>query len=259
VLAGQRLAGELVVDCHIHLGPWHSFHIPDNDPQGVLHSMDLVGIDVGVCSPHRAIAHDYRGGNEEVAAFHRAHPDRIRPYITINPNYPDEEIAAEIAKWREQGLLLGFKIHPSEAQYPANGDKLRALWETAQELGLPVLAHSWADDKYASPAALGRLADEYPATKVIVAHSATSWEMIEQATAEARRRDNLFLDLTGSAMLPGAVESMVESVGADRILFGTDLPFLDPRPQVGRVALARLTDDAKRLICGLNAKRVFGL
>ncbi|MFQ6132280.1 MAG: amidohydrolase family protein [Armatimonadota bacterium] len=259
VLEGRPLEGELVIDCHVHLGPWHNFHIPDNGPEGLLRSMDLVGIDLAVCSPHRAIAHDYRGGNDEVAAFHRAHPDRVRPYVTINPNYPAEEVADEIGRWRKEGLLLGFKIHPSEMHYAADGEKLVPLWEAAQELGLPVLVHSWASDDYASPATLGKLADRYPAAKVIVAHSATTWEMIEQATTEAQRRDNVLLDLTGSSMLPGALETMVESVGAEKILFGTDVPFIDPRPQVGRVALARISDDDKRLIFGLNAKRVFGV
>ena len=49
------------------------------------------------------------------------------------------------------------------------------------------------------------------------------------------------------------------AVGADRILFGTDLPFLDPRPQLGRVAFAKISDDEKRLVLGLNAARVLGI
>ncbi len=52
---------------------------------------------------------------------------------------------------------------------------------------------------------------------------------------------------------------MVHEAGADRVLFGTDLPFLDPRPQLGRVAFAKISDDEKRLILGLNASRIFGI
>ncbi len=37
------------------------------------------------------------------------------------------------------------------------------------------------------------------------------------------------------------------------------MPFLDSRAQVGRILTARLTDDEKRLILGLNAVRLFDL
>jgi len=39
----------------------------------------------------------------------------------------------------------------------------------------------------------------------------------------------------------------------------TDNPFIDPRPGLGRLLMARITDDEKRQILGLNAKRVFRL
>jgi hypothetical protein len=259
VLQGSPLDGELVVDCHTHLGPWHNFHIPDNDAAGLLRSMDRLGINLAVCSPHRAIAHDYLGGNDEAVQLSREHPNRFRPYITINPNYPEAEIAAEIERRQADGSLFAFKLHPSEMRYHADGPALRAVWEAANEAGIPILSHSWANDEYASPRRLGELADRYRSAKVIIAHAASSWEMIGQASEVAAARDNVFLDLTGSAMLPGAVEAMADAVGPGRILFGTDIPFLDPRPGLGRLALARISDDAKRLIFGLNAQRVFRL
>ena len=43
------------------------------------------------------------------------------------------------------------------------------------------------------------------------------------------------------------------------VLFGTDIPFLDCRPQIGYVAASHITDEEKRLIYGQNAQRLFGL
>jgi len=65
--------------------------------------------------------------------------------------------------------------------------------------------------------------------------------------------------LTGSLLPRGMLERMVNGVGAERVLFGTDMPFVDGRPQIGYVACARIPDDSKRLIFGLNAKRIFRL
>jgi predicted TIM-barrel fold metal-dependent hydrolase len=58
-------------------------------------------------------------------------------------------------------------------------------------------------------------------------------------------------------MWHGLLEQMVAGAGADRVLFGSDIPFVDPRGQLGRVAFARLPDDALRLIFGGNARRLW--
>jgi predicted TIM-barrel fold metal-dependent hydrolase len=51
---------------------------------------------------------------------------------------------------------------------------------------------------------------------------------------------------------------LVQCAGSDRVLFGTDIPFMSPDQQIGRVLFARISDDEKRKILGVNALRVFG-
>jgi len=53
------------------------------------------------------------------------------------------------------------------------------------------------------------------------------------------------------------VERIVREVGAQRVLWGTDFPFLEPRYLVGRVARSALNDEAKRLVFGQSARRLF--
>ena len=98
-----------------------------------------------------------------------------------------------------------------------------------------------------------------PNVAFIIGHSASGWPMIDESCTEAKRRENVHLDLTGSILVYMAIETMVNRVGADRILFGTDIPFIDAAPGLGRVLMARLSDDEKRKILGLNAKAIFGL
>ncbi len=255
--AGRPIKDELIIDAHAHMGLWFNFHIPASDADAMIESMDAIGVDMCICSPHRAIGPDYRAGNEEVIEAADRFPGRILPYITMNPYYPISETEAEIEKWHSQGRIVGFKIHPSFAKYAADGDGYRPVWEHADAHQLTVLSHSAAGCEHGSPPKLAELAKRYPSSNVLVAHSASSWDMIEAATEAAKAHENVFLDLCGSPLLFGALESMVESVGAERILFGTDLPFIDPRPGLGRVAFSRLSDDDKRKILGLNAKRIF--
>ena len=103
------------------------------------------------------------------------------------------------------------------------------------------------------------LAELFPRVTFIVGHAASGWAVIDANCSIARLYPNVMLDTTGSGLYIDALPEMVRRVGAERIIWGTDNPFIDPRPGLGRVLLARLPDDEKRLILGLNAKRVFKL
>jgi len=46
------------------------------------------------------------------------------------------------------------------------------------------------------------------------------------------------------------VERIVTEVGADRVFWGTDFPFLEPRYLIGRLACSKLSDQAKRQVFG---------
>ena len=51
----------------------------------------------------------------------------------------------------------------------------------------------------------------------------------------------------------------MEGAGADRVLYGSDMPLMDARMQVGRIVTADISDHAKRQVLGLNAIRILGL
>ena len=57
-----------------------------------------------------------------------------------------------------------------------------------------------------------------------------------------------------------AVERQIaQQLGPEKILFGTDMPALDPWVQRAKVEGAEISDDAKRLIMGGNIQRILGL
>jgi predicted TIM-barrel fold metal-dependent hydrolase len=256
---GRALEGETIIDAHAHMGPWHNFHIPHNDARGMVERMDQLGIRTCISSPHLAIGPDYREGNRQVMAAADEYPERIVPYVTINPNYPEAEVREEIERWHALGRIKAFKIHPACHAYKVDGPGYAPMFEYAREHSLPVLSHSWAGDSKAGATLLSRMAGEMPNVTFIVGHAASSWSMIDEACREAREKENVVLDLTGSQLLYLALETMVERVGAEKILFGTDIPFIDPAPGLGRMLAARIADDERRAILGLNARRVFGL
>jgi predicted TIM-barrel fold metal-dependent hydrolase len=257
VRLGKALEGELVLDAHTHLGPWFNFWIPDHDIDSMFRVLDRLGVDAIACSADRAIGPDYIAGNDEVAAAQAKYPRRVIMYVTINPRYPKEEVEAELRRWEAAGKRA-YKIHCATHQTPEDDEAYQPMWDLADRQGAPVLVHTHGGHGKTGIELLTEIAQARTNLKIIIAHSANSLEVIEQACAAARKRENIYLDLTGSPMVYGALEMMVDRVGAQRVLFGTDTPFIDPRPQLGRVAYSRLTDDEKRSILGLNAKELFG-
>jgi len=259
-LKGEPLRNEFVVDAHGHMGPWHNFHLPEQGtPESMIHAMDLLGIDVTIFAPHICIGPDYRRGNCDAYAAAARYPGRLVPYVTINPNYPREEIEAEIAYWDTHGGIVGFKLHPACHQADANHPHYYPVFEYCQEKERPILSHNWTGSKIDGEETLPALAKRFPRVTFIIGHAASGWAAIDANCALAQQYPNIMLDTTGSGLYYDAIVEMVRRVGAERILWGTDNPFIDPRPALGRLLMARLSDEDKRLILGLNAKRIFRL
>ena len=74
-----------------------------------------------------------------------------------------------------------------------------------------------------------------------------------QAVEAAQSSRNIWLETCTSHGEHGTIEFLVEGAGADRVLYGSDMPLMDARPLIGRIATADLDDDTKRRVLGLNA------
>ncbi len=258
---GICLEDELVMDIHAHMGPWYNFHIPgDGSPESMIANMDLVGIDMTVASPHVAIGPDIEEGNRQVAEATQAYPDRILAYITINPRYPLATIEAEIARYHDQlDGIPGFKFHSMCHGVDCSHIGYGPVYDYANEHGVPILSHVWDGPEQDGKSFLTRQAAAFPNISFLHAHSGNSWEAIRSLVPETKANPNVYLDIAGSGRPYGGLEYMVQEAGADRVLLGTDLPFIDVRCQFGRLLAARISDDDKRQIMGLNAKRLFNL
>ena len=75
-----------------------------------------------------------------------------------------------------------------------------------------------------------------------------------------RRYDNAFLDLSGTGIFRfGSIRYLVNQVGADRILFGTDYPICNPDMYIHAVLGEHLGDAVEQKIFHDNAARLLGL
>jgi len=264
-----------VIDTHAHFGPYQAIYFPRWRPERVLDTMDRCNVRWLIMSGHAALV-DTRRGNREVAEVIAAHPDRIRGYWVINPNYPEHmqreldefEAQAQIAgqassasdtvgEPRSLPPFVGFKFHPGGAGVPLNDDRYRPALEYADARGLPVLSHTWAGKGMCSHVEVRDVTERFPNVRLLMGHAGYG-DWVDSAQV-ARDHEHVYLELTAAYSVRGALEIMVEHAGSEKILFGTDHPWFDPHYGIGCILSAYMTDEDRRNILYRNAQRLFGL
>lgn len=249
---GLPLHDVQIIDCHNHIGLWKAFHIPDPSAEGMLAGMDRLGIDKVCVTAHSSIGPDFRYGNNLVKDAVTRYPDRFLGYVTVNPNYP-EEMRDEIQRCLSIKGFVGVKLHPSCHGSAVDNPNYDAAFETVEEKKMPILIHVWGDGDIA---AVNRLAPRYPNAQFIMAHAGGSIQSMPYALEVVNRHANVYVDLAVSTAYEGNVEWFVKEVSSKKVLFGTDMPFLDPRSTLGRVAMADISEEEKIDIFSRNMRRI---
>jgi predicted TIM-barrel fold metal-dependent hydrolase len=151
--------------------------------------------------------------------------------------------------------VVMIKVHPASSKCRLDDRRMNRLFDFASARRLFVLVHTWLDnDSYGNQDLFASVAATHPEIKWIMGHSGGPYGSVH-AVELAQKTANICLDLTLSMCPARQVEFFVREVGSERVLFGTDSPFLDPRPQVGRVALAEISEQDRINIFGANARR----
>jgi predicted TIM-barrel fold metal-dependent hydrolase len=242
----------MITDAHIHVQPWWEMKPavlevmtrgrPDVDelqkimksPTHLLRRLDADGIDraVLVNYPSPDLMGFGHKVNEYVTEYCGAAPDRLIPMGGVHPRFA-EDAGAEVR--RAAGLgVRALKIHPPHMGVEPNAylhgmDALRAIYEEAQRLRLPVMIHTGtsifpgARSRAGEPMAVDDVAVDFPDLTIIIAHGGRPLWM-EQAFFLVRRFPRVYMDV--SSIPPRSIlryfPRLVEI--ADKVLYGSDWP-----------------------------------
>jgi len=248
-----------ICDAHCHMGNYNVFYIPfEGDPDSMIHAMDRCGVAVAVCSHHLAIGPETMLGNRLVADAVEKHPHRLRAWLAVNPHRPAE--AEEIIRtFGDHPGFVGAKLHPDLLEARADCDGFRPAWEWCEEHQKPLLSHTWEESKWDDPGMFVALTGRYPHVPILIGHSGGTYRGHVQTIALAKQHPNFYLDLTNSLPYLQRIPRMVKAVGAERVVYGSDMPFLSLPSGIGSVLWADIEESEKRLIFGENARRLFRL
>jgi uncharacterized protein (TIGR03086 family) len=193
------------------------------------------------------------------------------PWLTklvwVRPGGPNpDDVRRRLA-----GGAAGLKLHPSYDGYPADAPGLDPFLEVAAEADAPVTVHTAPGPS--DPDLIRKLAERFPQVPFVLYHTFLGLpEGRRRAARHAQQLANLHLET--SWCRADEVLRLVDEVGADRVLFGSDaavdgpVHFVRQPPNVemvetyneGLLTLARrLPADTLRALLEDNTRRLFGL
>ena len=253
-----------LVDAHTHTGEPGAFFAPQSRADELLALMDRLGIQRAISIHHRAIfAPATHSLAEDRQRFERSQ-GRIHYLGVFDPRCAQTCVTAcrEASAWPG---FAGLKIHPSMHGVAADDEAYAPAWRLAAELGRPILTHTWSISGHnpvqylSTPARFERWVKQFPSVRLVVGHVGGRGGGRSEAVRLARDYPNVYVDFAGDIFCYRLIEDLVAQVPVDKILFGSDFPWLDPRAHLTRVLLAEIPAEAKAKILGENARKVYGL
>ncbi len=243
----------MLIDVHTHLmGPQYKQQRPL-----LLKAMERYGLSKifvsGLCAVPNPTAEMLRLYNDEVYDFKKENPDRVEAYAYVSPELPGaiEEMRYGI----EDHGAVGVKIWMSTLCDDHAVDKVA---EKLIDYGMPILIHAFHKAVGQLPnETLGNhvanLARRYPELKIIMAHFGGN---AYHGIPPIRSCKNVWVDSSDSIFRGDELQYVIEQIGAERILFGSDMPgnFIVNLGQVYELSLSAEQRDA---ILYKNALRVF--
>lgn len=183
--------------------------------------------------------------------------DFYTPGFHIHPGHVEESLE-EIERMHEQGVKLIGEVVPYFHGWNRFSawdciDELNVILDAAQKHGMVFSYHTITDWP------LEPVIAAHPDMVFVAAHPGDRG-VIPMHVERMKKFPNVYLDLSGTGIFRfGVIRHLVDQVGADRILFGTDYPICNPEMYVHAVLGERLGDEATRMIFHDNAARLLGL
>ena len=247
-----------IIDIHAHLGRYFQFPLTHCEASDVVKKADELGI-VKVCVSHiYGLLYDVHEGNTLTMQAANQFPRKILAGGVLDPREPEAEIAEEFERC-EPHVAMWNELHPALHRSPINGPGYRTILDLIKTKPKPVLIHTDESDPHSRPELLEEVVPHFRDIPFLIGHSGNVIGGFEKAVDLAMRYDNVYLDSTFSRNYWGVMEWMIKKVGAKKILFGSDMPFLNGSAQVGKILSPGISENDRRLIFRENAMTLLGL
>ena len=176
---------------------------------------------------------------------------------TVHQDVPDME--ATVNTIIELGLK-GVKLHPETQGCAVDDPRLLALYEACTDK-IPVLIHT-GDFRYdcSNPDRMAKVLRMFPYNVFIGAHFG-GWSVWDEAAGKLHGFDNFFVDSSSTFHWVDRekVRGYIRTYGSEKVMFGSDFPMWDIKPELENMLSLKLKDSEYENIFHRTAERVFGI
>ncbi len=234
----------MIVDCHCHAGPGDGLSGPwdsDTHLRGYMRDARAAGIARTVLFP--VFHSDYAHANRAVARIVAAHPGCFYGFAFVHAQRDHGRVGEMIAEAVQAHGFRGIKVHRHDAPISAE------ICEVARAWGLPILY-----DVMGEIAQIELLARQYPQVPFIIPHLGSfsdDWRAQLGLIDQLVRHPNVYTDTSGVRRFDLLREAL-RRAGPEKVLFGSDGPWLHPGLELRKIGLLDLAPSAAAKVAGRN-------
>ncbi len=186
--------------------------------------------------------------------------DRLIPFASVHPS--DSGWRERLRGYARRGAR-GLKVHPEMQRVFPDDQRMMEIYEECEALGLAVIFHAGRSGiepsfmrKYALIRRFIQPARTFPRVQFALGHAGA--RDVEDAVSLVRLLDNVWLEITGQGTTQ--LDAIIQQLGTERLLFGSDWPFYPLAATLAKVLLVTEKNPAGRAaIVRHNADRILKL
>jgi uncharacterized protein len=194
-------------------------------------------------------AANYPSANADVARIVKRHGKRLLGLLCVHAQREAGHVARHVATALSWHDFRGIKVHCHDS--PLSEE----VCTVAEQLRLPIL--------YDPVGELDRVRwaiNRFPSVMFVIPHLGSfddDWLAQRGVIELMERHANIMTDSSGIRCFD-LLQEAVAKVGATRILFGSDGPYLHPGVELAKIRLLGLSPEDDATVLWHNARRVFG-
>jgi predicted TIM-barrel fold metal-dependent hydrolase len=236
--------GDSIVDVNTLFGPLPAASV-DLTVEVLLDLMAAGGVNSACTLSTLGLLLDPNVGNAATRAACSEYPQLI-PTATLNPTsfFGD---AGPVQRLQNDGFRL-VRFFPAVQEWPIVYQPFGSLLEILAESNLPIMIN------VAQPGQITAL-ESFVGSYPIIVFSGVDPALLPEAIAALRKKSGWMME-TSRLTAIGSIKQVVNSVGPERLLFGTGAPAQSLSGALAALQHAGITDEQRQLILSENAGRI---
>jgi len=215
--------------------------------------LDRTGVQRGIINSVRCqmakTAADFIEGNREVVRHVEESKGRFLGACVVNPLFIDEALREMEDCRKKYGMVWVGELCNYTVPYQYTIEEFELLVDQAVKLNMVLDVHTNLRE-------MEYVIQKFPQATIVFPHFG-DYESIFQRIDLIAKHPNCYADIAGSGHeRVGALEYAMQTIGPDRILFGSDFSINDPSEVIARVENSFLTDDQKQAVLAGNLERL---